>query len=97
VSAISATHPGSITIFDDVCVLVTAAFALTLMPGFIPPARSLLSGRDQGTALLVFAAEDKLCAAQLNSKDFADPRLGSVPKIRFFHSMHIAICGSALI
>ena len=42
------------TIFNDVCVLVTAAFALTLVPGFRHPARSLLSGRDQGTALLVF-------------------------------------------
>jgi hypothetical protein len=37
-----------------VCVLVTAAFALALVPGFRQPARSLLSRRDQGTALLVF-------------------------------------------
>ena len=42
------------TIFNDVCVLVTAAFSLTLVPGFRQPARSLLSRRDQGTALLVF-------------------------------------------
>ena len=42
------------TIFNDVCALVTAAFALTLVPGFRQTARSLLSGRDQGTALLVF-------------------------------------------
>jgi LytS/YehU family sensor histidine kinase len=42
------------TIFNDVCILVTAAFALTLVPGFRHPVRSLLSGRDQGTALLVF-------------------------------------------
>jgi len=42
------------TIFNDVCVLVTAAFALTLVPGFRQPARFLLSRRDQGTALLVF-------------------------------------------
>jgi two-component system sensor histidine kinase LytS len=42
------------TIFNDVCVLVTAAFALTLVPGFRQPGRSLLSSRDQGTALLVF-------------------------------------------
>ena len=41
-------------IFNEVCVLVTAAFALTLVPGFRRPERSLLSGRDQGTALLVF-------------------------------------------
>jgi two-component system LytT family sensor kinase len=42
------------TIFDDVCVLVTTAFALTLLPGFRKPQRSLLSICDQGTALLVF-------------------------------------------
>jgi two-component system, LytTR family, sensor kinase len=42
------------TIFSDVCVLVTAAFVLTLVPGFRRPERSLLSRRDQGTALLVF-------------------------------------------
>ena len=41
-------------IFNKVCVLVTAAFALTLVPGFRQPERSLLSRRDQGTALLVF-------------------------------------------
>jgi two-component system sensor histidine kinase LytS len=42
------------TILNEVCVLVTAAFALTLVPGFRRQERSLLSGRDQGTALLVF-------------------------------------------
>src|SRR6266436_623288 len=42
------------TIFNDVCVMVTAAFTLTLVPGFRQPERSFLSRRDQGTALLVF-------------------------------------------
>jgi hypothetical protein len=42
------------SIFIDVCVLVTAAFAVTLVPGLRQPERSLLSRRDQGTALLVF-------------------------------------------
>jgi two-component system, LytTR family, sensor kinase len=42
------------TILNEVCVLVTAAFALTLVPGFRRQERSLLSIRDQGTALLVF-------------------------------------------
>ena len=42
------------SILNDVCVLVTAAFALTLVPGFRRPDRSFLSRRDQGTALLVF-------------------------------------------
>jgi two-component system sensor histidine kinase LytS len=41
-------------VFNEVCILVTAAFALTLVPGFRRPERSLLSRRDQGTALLVF-------------------------------------------
>src|SRR5258708_28055215 len=42
------------TIFNEVCVLVTVAFALTLVPGLQRPELSLLSRRDQGTALLVF-------------------------------------------
>jgi two-component system, LytTR family, sensor kinase len=42
------------SIFNDVCILVTAAFALTLVPGFRNLERSLLSRRDQGAALLVF-------------------------------------------
>jgi hypothetical protein len=42
------------SIFNKVCVLVTVAFALTLMPGFRRPERSLLSEPDQGPALLVF-------------------------------------------
>jgi two-component system LytT family sensor kinase len=46
--------PAMDAIFNKVCVLVTAAFALTLVPGFRQPERSLLSRRDQGTALLVF-------------------------------------------
>src|SRR6202140_2638587 len=41
-------------IFNEVCILVTAAFALTLVPGFRRLESSLLSRRDQGTALLVF-------------------------------------------
>src|SRR5260221_3684766 len=42
------------TIFTEVCALVTAAFVLTLVPGFRQSERSLLSMRDRGTALLVF-------------------------------------------
>ena len=41
-------------IFNEVCVLVTTAFALTLVPGFRSLERSLLSRWDQGAALLVF-------------------------------------------
>ena len=46
--------PAMDTIFNDVCVLVAAAFALTLVAGFRRQERSLLSRRDQGAALLVF-------------------------------------------
>jgi LytS/YehU family sensor histidine kinase len=42
------------SIFNKVCILVTAAFALTLVPGFRRSGSSLLSIRNQGTALLVF-------------------------------------------
>jgi two-component system, LytTR family, sensor kinase len=42
------------SILSEVCILATAAFALTLVPGFRRPECSLLSRRDQGTALLVF-------------------------------------------
>jgi hypothetical protein len=51
------TGPGLPTmdiIFNKVCVLVTAAFALTLVPGFRRSERFPLSVRDRGTALLVF-------------------------------------------
>ena len=41
-------------IFNKVCVLVTAASALRLVPGLRRSERSLLSVRDRGTALLVF-------------------------------------------
>jgi LytS/YehU family sensor histidine kinase len=41
-------------IFNKICVLVTAAFALTLVPGFRRSDRSLLSVRDRWTSLLVF-------------------------------------------
>src|ERR1700732_3000376 len=42
------------SLFSATCALVTAAFALTLVPGLRRPERSLISRRDQGTALLVF-------------------------------------------
>ena len=42
------------SLFNDLCVLVTAAFVLTFVPGLRLHERSLLSIRDRGTALLVF-------------------------------------------
>jgi LytS/YehU family sensor histidine kinase len=41
-------------IFNEVCILVTTASALRLVPGFRRSERSLISVRDRGTALLVF-------------------------------------------
>src|SRR5258708_2057316 len=41
-------------IFNALCVLVTAAFVLTFVPGLRLRERSLLSVRDRGTALCVF-------------------------------------------
>ncbi len=46
--------PAMDSVFNEICMLVTAAFALALVPGFRRLDRSLLSTRDQGTALLVF-------------------------------------------
>jgi two-component system LytT family sensor kinase len=46
--------PAMDIIFNKICVLVTAAFALTLVPGLRRSGHSLLSVRDRGTALLVF-------------------------------------------
>jgi two-component system sensor histidine kinase LytS len=42
------------SIFNEVCILVTAAFALSLLPGFRRSDRFLLSRRNQGTVLVVF-------------------------------------------
>src|SRR5258707_5487666 len=41
-------------IFNKICILVAAAFALTLVPGLTRSERSLLSAPDRGTVLLVF-------------------------------------------
>jgi two-component system LytT family sensor kinase len=46
--------PAMGVMFDEVCALVTAAFALTLLPGFRQSQRSLLSRPDQGTVLVFF-------------------------------------------
>ena len=56
------------TIFNDVCLLVTGAFAFTLVLGFRQPVRSLLSRRDQGTAL----AEGVVKGSHLNFQQFLD-------------------------
>jgi hypothetical protein len=42
------------SLINDICVLVTAALVLAFVPGLRLRERSLLSMRDQGSALLVF-------------------------------------------
>ena len=70
--------------FDHVCVLVTAAFALTLVPGLRQPERSLLSRRDQGTALLVF-----LVLGLVEDATFAHSRL--------LNERIVAVCAAGLL
>src|ERR1700676_5720465 len=66
------------TIFHDICVLVTAAFALTLVPGFRRPERSLLSRRDQGTALLVFLVLGLVEEASVSRSGWLNERIVAV-------------------
>jgi hypothetical protein len=66
------------TIFNDVCILVTAAFALTLVPGFRQSERSLLSRRDQGTALLVFMSLGLLEEATASHAGWLNERIVAI-------------------
>jgi hypothetical protein len=66
------------TIFNDVCLLVTAAFSLSLVPGFRQPVRSLLSRRDQGTALLVFMSLGLLEEATASHAGWLNERIVAV-------------------
>jgi hypothetical protein len=65
-------------IFNEVCVLVTAAFALTLLPGFRQPERSLLSRRDQGAALLVFTILGLIEEATVSHAGLPNERIEAV-------------------
>jgi two-component system LytT family sensor kinase len=66
------------SIFNEVCILVTAAFALTLVPGFRRSERSLLSRRDQGTALLVFLVLGLVEEATLSHAGWLNERIVAV-------------------
>jgi two-component system, LytTR family, sensor kinase len=66
------------SIFNKVCILVTAAFALTLVPGFRQPERSLLSRRDQGTALLVFLVLGLIEEATVSHAGWINERIVAV-------------------
>ena len=63
------------SLFNDVCVLVTAAFVLTFVPGLRSQSRSLLSMRDRGTALVVFLVLGLVEEAGLSRSDWLNERI----------------------
>jgi two-component system LytT family sensor kinase len=65
-------------LFNDICVLVTAAFALTFVPGLRLQERSLLSMRDRGTALLVFLALGLVEEASVSRSGWLNERIVAV-------------------
>src|SRR5260221_1304701 len=66
------------SLFGDICVLVTAAFALTLVPGLRLRERSLLSMRDRGTALLVFLVLGLIEEASISRSGWLSERIVAV-------------------
>src|SRR5580692_11393567 len=66
------------TVLNDVCVLVAAAFALTLLPGFRNLERSLLSRRDQGAVLLVFTILGLVEEATVSQAGWLNERIVAV-------------------
>jgi hypothetical protein len=56
----------------------TSAFALTLLPGFRRPERSLLSRRDQGAALLVFTILGLIEEATVSDAGLLNERIAAV-------------------
>jgi two-component system, LytTR family, sensor kinase len=66
------------SLFGDICVLVTAAFALTLVPGLRLKERSLLSMRDRGTALLVFLVLGLVEEASISHSGWLSERIVAV-------------------
>jgi two-component system LytT family sensor kinase len=71
-------------VFNDVCVLVATAFALTLLPGFRNLERSLLSRRDQGAVLLVFTMLGLVEEATVSHPGLLNERI-------------VAVCASGLV
>src|SRR5208282_4064017 len=71
-------------IVNKVCVLVTAAFVLALVPGIRRSERSLLSMRDQGTKLLVFLLLGLVEEAAVGKTDWCNHRI-------------IAVCAAGLL
>jgi two-component system, LytTR family, sensor kinase len=65
-------------ILADICVLVTAAFALTLLRGLRDPERSILSTRDKGTVLLVFLVLGLVEEITASQSGWMSPRIVAV-------------------
>jgi hypothetical protein len=65
-------------LFNDICILVTAAFVLTFVPGLRLQDRSLLSMRDEGTALLVFLVLGLVEEASFSRSGWLNERIVAV-------------------
>src|SRR6266403_2528287 len=65
-------------LFSDICVLVTAAFVLTFVPGLRQQERSVVSMRDRGTALLVFLALGLVEEASFSHSGWLNERIVAV-------------------
>src|SRR5882724_11003777 len=65
-------------LFSDICVLVTAAYVLTFVPGLRLQERSLLSMRDRGTALLVFLVLGLVEEASVSRSGWLNERIVAV-------------------
>jgi two-component system sensor histidine kinase LytS len=66
------------SLFNDMCVLVTAAYVLTFVPGLRLQDRSLLSMRDRGTALLVFLVLGLVEEAGISHSGWLNERIVAV-------------------
>ena len=66
------------SLFSDICVLVTAAFVLTFVPGLRQQERSVVSMRDRGTALLVFLALGLVEEASFSHSGWLNERIVAV-------------------
>jgi two-component system LytT family sensor kinase len=66
------------SLFNEICVLVTAAFVLTFVPGLRLRERSLLSMRDRGTALLVFLVLGLVEEASVSHSGWLNERIVAV-------------------
>jgi two-component system, LytTR family, sensor kinase len=66
------------SLLNDICVLVTMAFALTFVPGLRLRERSLLSMLDRGTALLVFLVLGSIEEISVSRSGWINERIVSV-------------------